>query len=259
MRTWPVAILLALAVMLSSCRGVLEKEYEYEEELHLDVDGSATVYVNASVPALVALRGADLDVDPDARLDRRRVRAIFEGPRVRVRTPTTSRRNGRRFVHVRVDADRIEDLQELAPFAWSTYSLARRDERIELRQVVGAPAGTPVGDVGWTGDELVAFRMHLPSEISYHNAPSRTVQRGNILEWEQKLGERLEGRPLDIQAHMATQSILYSTLLLFGATIVAAAAAFGLVIWWMARKGGIGRLRGISSSSPARSPSRHPS
>ena len=246
MRTSSVAMLLALAVMLSSCRGVLKKEYEYEEELYLDVNGSAALYVNASLPALVALRGADLEVDPEARFDRRRVRAVFEGPGVRVRTPTTSRRNGRRFVHVRVDVDRVEDLPKLAPFAWSNYSMIRRDDRIEFRQVVGAPAAKPVGDVGWTGAELVAFRMHLPSEISYHNAPSRTVQRGNILEWEQPLQERLKGAPLDIQAHMATRSILYSTLLLFGATIVAAAAAFALVIWIIKRSGNRIQEAGLS-------------
>jgi hypothetical protein len=242
-----VAVVIVLAIAASSCRGVLKKEYEYEEELYLDLDGSATLYVNASVPALVALRGVDLDTNPRARFDRQRVRAIFEGPHVTVRTPTSSRRNGRRFVHVRVDADRLADLQALAPFAWSTYSMRRRDEVIEFRQIVGAPAAKPVGDVGWTGGELVAFRMHLPSRIPYHNAPSGDVRRGNILEWEQPLAERLKGARLDIQAHMATQSILYSTLLLFGGTILAAAATFALVIWLIARKG---RTSQVATSRP---------
>jgi hypothetical protein len=233
----PWVVVLALAVAASSCRGVLKKEYEYEEELYLDLDGSATLYLNASVPALVALRGVDLDVNPAARFDRQRVRAIFEGPNVTVRTPTTSRRNGRRFVHVRVDVDRLSDLQRLAPFAWSTYVMARRGDAFEFRQVVGASAAKPVGDVGWTGAELVAFRMHLPSEIEFHNAPSKKVERGNILEWEQPLRERLKSAPLDIQARMATQSILYSTLLLFAGTAVAALATLGLVIWWISRKG----------------------
>jgi len=229
--------LLALSVAASACRGVLKKDYEYEEELYLDLDGSATLYVNASVPALVALRGVDLDVNPRARFNRARVRSIFEGPGVVVRTPTTSRRNGRRFVHVRVDAGSLADLQTLAPFAWSTYALTRRDDQVLFRQIVSAPARKEVGDVGWTGAELVAFRMHLPSRIAYHNAPSKEVQRGNILEWEQPLVERLKGTPVDIQAHMAPQSILYSTLLLFGGTILAAAAAFAIVIWLIARKG----------------------
>jgi hypothetical protein len=237
MRVTLVAVLIAAAVLASACRGVLKKEYEYEEELYLDLDGSATLYVNASVPALVALRGIDLDTNPRSRFARERLRESYEGPGVTVRTPTTSRRSGRRFVHVRVDAERLADLQKLAPFAWSTYSMRRRDDVIEFRQLVGAPVARIVGDVGWTGEELVAFRMHLPSRIPWHNAPAGTVQRGNILEWEQPLRERLKGAPLDIRAHMATQSILYSTLVLFGGTVVAAAASFAVAIWWMARKG----------------------
>jgi hypothetical protein len=236
MRAPWAAIVLALVVAGSSCGGVITPEYEYEEELFLDLDGSATVYVNASVPALVALRGADLDIDPRSRFDRRRVRAVFEGPNVDVSTPTTSRRNGRRFVHVRVAAERLADLQKLAPFAWSSYTFARRGEVMEFRQVVGGSAGRRVGDVGWTGKEIVAFRMHLPSRIPYHNSKA-TVQRGNILEWEQPLTVRLAGTPLAIEAHMETESILSRTLLLFATTIVAAAFAFALVLWWIARKG----------------------
>jgi hypothetical protein len=228
--------LLAAVVFAAACGGVLKKEYEYEEELYLDLDGSATLYVNASVPAFVALRGADLDVNPRSRFDRDRVRAIFAGPNVEVSTPTTTRRNGRRFMHVRVEATNLADLQRLAPFAWSSYRLERRAEMLEFRQVVGPPAGKDVGDVGWTGGELVAFRMHLPSKIPFHNARDG-VQRGNILAWEQPLRERLKGTPIAIQAHMETESILARTLLLFGSTIVAAALAFALVLWWIARKG----------------------
>jgi hypothetical protein len=236
MRLPSVALLVALAVAVSACGGVLKKEYEYEEELYLDLDGSATVYVNASIPSLVALRGVDLDVNPRARFDRRRVRAIFEGPNVDVASVSSSRRHGRRFVHVRLEAADVGALQTVAPLSWSTYRLTRRDEVMEYRQVVGAAAAREVGDVGWTGSELVAFRMHLPSKIPFHNAKG-PIRRGNILEWEQPLVERLNGVPLDMQAHMETQSILARTLLLFGSTIVAAALAFALVIWAISRKG----------------------
>jgi hypothetical protein len=236
MRVWCVALLF-VSIVSAGCRGVLRKEYEYEEEMYLSLDGSATVYVNASVPALVALRGVDLNVDPAARLDRAKVRALLAGPGVFVRTPTTSRRDGRRFVHVRVDVDNVRTLGRIAPFAWSEYRFDRRDEAFEYRQVVGASARKPVGDVGWDGSEIVAFRMHLPSEIAFHNAPSRRVERGNIVEWEQPLAARLEGKPLDLQVHMETESILYRTLLLFGASIVAVAATFALALWWIARRG----------------------
>ena len=106
------------------------------------------------------------------------------------------------------------------------------------RQTVGAPAARAVGDVGWTGTELVAFRMHVPSKVDYHNAPSRRIERGNIVVWEQPLADRLEGEPLDFEVHMQPETILYTTLLLFGSTIVAAVVAFAVAIWWMARRGG---------------------
>jgi hypothetical protein len=216
---------------------VLKKEYEYEEELYLGLDGSATVNINTSVAALVALRGVDLDVNPRARLDRDRVRALFQGPDVRVSRVGTGRLGGRRFVYVSLDVADVRQLPRLAPLAWSSYRFDRQNDVYEFRQVVGPSAGKDVGDVGWTGRELVAFRMHIPSKIPFHNAPSKITERGNILSWEQPLSERLKGTPIEMRVQMETQSILSRTLLLFGSTIVAAAMTFAVVLWWVARRG----------------------
>jgi len=232
--------LLAAWLLSAACgggSGLLGKEYEYEEQLRLDVDGSARMDLSSSVAALVALRGFDLDMDPAAEGDREKVRALFAGPGVRVRSVRVSRRDGRRFVHVRIDVDDIRQLSRLAPFSWSRYRFDRRENLLEFRQAVGPSAAKPVGDVGWDGNEVVAFRMHIPSVIVFHNAPSRRVERGNILEWEQPLSDRIEGTPVDVQVNMEPDSILYTTLLLFGSTIVLAAVAFGVVIWRVARHG----------------------
>jgi hypothetical protein len=148
-----------------------------------------------------------------------------------------SRRDGRRFVHVSVDVDDVRTLARIAPLAWSSYRFDRASDSVEYRQVVGPPRGKAVGDVGWTGNEIVAFRIHVPSRIEFHNTPTHRVERGNILEWQQSLRERLNGTPLDMRVQMQPQSILASTLLLFGSMIVAAAAVFGVVIWWVARRG----------------------
>ena len=83
----------------------------------------------------------------------------------------------------------------------------------------------------------MAFRLHVPSRISFHNAPSKTVERGNIVIWEQPLEARLRGEPVDIRVVMARESILASTLTLFGAMIVLAALTFGAVIWLVMRRG----------------------
>ena len=129
--------------------------------------------------------------------------------------------------------DDIRRLGEAAPFAWSTYEFARTDSQYLYTQTIGAAAGKPAADAGWDGREIVAFRLHLPSKIEYHNTGADNLRRGNILVWEQPLTDRLRGVPLLLDARMETQSILYTTLWLFGVTFVAVAAAV-----WNRRGGG---------------------
>ncbi|MCC7180723.1 MAG: hypothetical protein IT177_20255 [Acidobacteria bacterium] len=228
-----------IALLLAAACGVnpLSRKYEYEEEVYVDLDGSATVYVNASVPALVTLRGVDLPVDPAARLDRQDVRAFFESPVTSVANVTTSRRDGRRYVHVRIEVDDIRRMGEAPAFAWSSYRLTAGDASVEYRQAVGPAAGRGVADVGWQGSELVAFRLHLPSRVTFHNSPTREIRRGNIIVWEQLLAERQKGVPIEIDVRMDSESILASTLLLFGTMIVLVAITFVLFIWFIKRRG----------------------
>jgi hypothetical protein len=245
-----IVLLVAAAGAASSGCGVFGRDYEYEEELSLSIDGSATITVNASVVALVALRGAPFEPDPAARPDADRVRGLFAGPGVEVRTPKFSRRAGREFVHVRVDVPDVRQLTRVALFSWSSYQFEQSGEAFVFRQVVGKPSGRPVGDVGWNGEELVAFRMHIPSKVLFENA-STDVQRGNILAWEQRLTDRLAGAPIDLHVEMAPESILYSTLLLFGATIVAAAAVFAAAVWWLIRRGARSLAEVTAAPTPA--------
>ena len=228
---------LALAVTNAACGGTsLFRQYEYEEELYVSLDGSATVYVNTSVAALDALRGATLSTSPTARVDRDAVRAFYTSPDTHVTWVRESRRQGRRFVHVRLDADDITRLSIAPPFAWSSYAFRREGDEFVYKQTVGAPAARAVGEVGWNGRELVAFRLHLPSKINFHNTGT-DVRRGNILVWEQPLADRLHGAPLVLDARMQTQSILFRTLWLFGVTFVTVVVAFVAVIWWVLRRG----------------------
>jgi len=230
-------VILVSVWCLSACATITSRKYEYEEEIFLDLDGSATIYVNASVPALVALRGATLPVDPAARLDRQLVRGFYETPVTSVGSVTASRREGRRYVHLRLDVPDITRLHEATPFAWSSYRYQERDGRFELAQVMGKAAGQEVGQVGWEGDELIAVRVHLPSRVTFHNSPSRTIERGNIVVWEQLLADRRKGVPLEIEVRMETESILIRTLLLFGAMALLVVATFAGVIWYVRSRG----------------------
>src|SRR5262249_43748713 len=117
------------------------------------------------------------------------------------------------------------------------YRFEREGDVFVFQQDVGAAAGRAVGDVGWTGREMVAFRLHVPSKIPWHNAGEPNLRRGNILVWEQRLADRLQGKPLVLDAQMETQSILYRTIWLFGGTLVAVGITFALVIWWVVRRG----------------------
>src|SRR5262245_61217370 len=225
----------ALMAATTACGPGLFRQYEYEEEMYLSLDGSATVYVSASVAALNALRGTAFDARPNALVDRAAVRAFYDTPSTRVTWVRSSRRSNRLFVHVRLDVDDVRRLSETAGFRWSRYSFRREDNLYLYQQTIGAAAGGESDSVGWTGREVVAFRLHLPSKIAYHNTGTG-VRRGNILVWEQALAERRRGEPLTLDARMETQSILYRTLWLFGSTALAVAATFVAVIWWVLRK-----------------------
>lgn len=238
----------AVAFAVAGCgSGLFYKQYEYEEDVTLSLDGSATIVVNTSIPALAMLRGLDLSLDPAVRFnaERDKIRAAYQSPVTRVNVRPPWRRAGRRFVQVRVEVDDIRRLPEVAPFAWSKYELVEKGGHHIFTQSVGESAFRPgsLPNVGWNGQEIVAFRLHLPSQILDHN--SRTldtdepeeVQRGNILRWEQHLSDRLDGKPIRIEVRMDSQSILYRTLWLFAGAFAAAIALIGGLLWWTIRKG----------------------
>jgi hypothetical protein len=146
---------------------------------------------------------------------------------------------------VRLDVDDVTRLGGVAPFAWSKYQFTRNGDQFEYLQTLGAAAEKDVGNVGWNGGETVAFRLHLPSKIRYHNT-KREVGRGNILVWEQSLADRLHSVPVAYDANgrngafdarIDAQSILYTTLWLFGTTFAAVALAFCALVVWIVRKG----------------------
>jgi len=237
--------------------GLLSPQYEYEEDLTLTLDGSATLVVNASIPALIALHGLPLDPDPRMRADetRRRLREVYTSPQAEVLRVNTWTKYGRRFVGVRLRIPDIRALPRAAPFAWSSYDLHQENGHHVLRHTLAAPASSAGGkrDFGWKGNELVAFRVHLPSRVLFYNARDvddprriRTIDRGNIITWEQRLADRLENKPIAwaqdktpgvMEIRMDSQSILHRTLWLFAFAFTAAVAAIALLIWLTLRRG----------------------
>ncbi len=232
------ALLVAGCLAAAGCRGGgFLRQYEYDEDIYLSLDGSATIYLNGSLPAIAALRGYDLDLSPSARFDRDRITSLYASPGVRVVRVTSSRRQGRRYAHVRLEVDDVRKLGMAPAFSWASVRLERMGELYRYREDVAASANRKVGDVGWDGSELVAFRLHLPSKIAYHNAGKDNLLRGNILLWEQPLTARLAGDRLEMEARMEPTSILYRTLWLFAGSLLAALSVLAAIIWWVVKRG----------------------
>jgi hypothetical protein len=237
------AVWLIALVLATGCRNPLGRQYEYEEQLYLAVDGSATVIVNTSIPALVALRGLAIDPAARAGLDRERVRTLFVSlgcADVRVGQPWV--RRGRRFVQVRLAVKHVDEFKSCGPLAWSTYRFERTQDGIYYEQVVGAPTAGTIGPVNWDGSELVGFKLHAPSRIYFHNVKrledgsNGEPDRGNILTWEQRLADRRAGQPIRMEVRMGGESILFRTLWLFAGAFLAAVSVLALIIWLTIRR-----------------------
>jgi hypothetical protein len=243
--------LLSGVCLAAACTNPFGRHYEYEEEVFLDVDGSAAATVNTSLHALAALRG--LSVGPlTERPDRDRARDVLTRagcPVTRVGRPWT--RGGRHFLQVHLEVDDIRALSTCPLLAWSTYSLTPKDDGLRFEQRVGPPANgsgevpKPAGITPntWTGAEIVAFRLHVPSRVRYHNVrrlddgTAGEMERGNIATWEQTLGDRLAGKPMVLEIEMDADSILGRTLWLFFGSLAAAIATLAAAVWLMRRRG----------------------
>jgi hypothetical protein len=256
MRAATVAIV--LAALVAACNGgsgPLGPEYEYEEDLTLSLNGSGTLVVNASVPALVALRGLPLNADPRARGDqlKQQIEDLYTSPYSKVGRISTWTRHDRRFVGIHLAVTDIRSLPQTAPFSWAHNELHEQGEQIVFRERLSKPAATPdaLAKAGLTGDEIVAFRLHLPARIRFQNShyldrpDSRPASRGNILTWEQRLGQRMRGEPIAyaedrssdvMEVRMDRESILYRTLWLFGLAFVAALLVIAGLIWMTMRR-----------------------
>jgi hypothetical protein len=84
---------------------------------------------------------------------------------------------------------------------------------------------------------LAAVRFHLPSKVYAHDNADGGVARGNIVTWREDLARAAAGAPLAFGATIDRRSILYTTVGLFGASILLALAVLALAVYLTMRKG----------------------
>jgi hypothetical protein len=233
-----LAVVAALGIA-AACTSPFGRQYEYEEQLDLDVDGSATLTVNASIPALIALRGLPVN----AAMDRDALAQVVE--RAGCHEPRVGRpwsRRGRRFAQIRLAVDDVRDLPACALVSWSSYAFAPEDGAIRYVQEIGAAAGGDPGPVNWDGSEIVGFKLHLPSRILFHNVKrledgaNGSPDRGNILAWEQYLADRRASQPLRMEVRMDSESILLHAVRLFIGALTTAVAVLAGTVWLVVRR-----------------------
>ncbi len=129
-------------MLAAACTTLLPRQYEYDEEVNLSLDGSATVYVNGSVPAFVALHGIDLDTRPTARLDRAAVRRFFTSEVVVGHAPQRVASQRAPVHSPRLAVSDVRRLSQAAPFSWATYSMQRRGDQYVYMQTRGRSGRT---------------------------------------------------------------------------------------------------------------------
>jgi hypothetical protein len=244
--------LAAVLLFVGGLRGCLT--YEYEHEFWLKVDGSGTVYVTGRPDLWAVFKGVGPATDADGTATRDAVRAVFERSGLRVNRLRLTRRRGRPYVFVSADFDDVNRLSGSPAFPDLALRLTRQGDRLRLeggwhRPTAADRAATP-GPAAADRDGLMAVRFHLPSKIYEHSHAADGVERGNIVGWRQELADAIAGRPLDFAVLMDERSILFSTVALFGTSVVLAllilASAFALV----ARRGRKGPAAG--SGPPVR-------
>jgi hypothetical protein len=227
---WLVVLLAAGAL-----RGCVA--YEFEQEFWIRVDGTGSVNVTATPELWRAFKGVDLPQDP-----RDAVRRLFESSGLQVRRVTLTSREGRPYLFVSADFRDVNTLAGTPAFPDLRLTFKEAGERIDLEGSWAAvpPRGDPESP---RRDGLLAVRFHLPSKIYSHRNAFGGVERGNILGWREEVAAGLSGQPLAFGALLDRRSILWSTVSLFAAAIVAALLILGGTVYLVAR---VGRHRAVT-------------
>lgn len=208
--------------------------YEYGEEIYLETDGSGEIHINGSRELFAALRGVGGSPDPDF-VTVNTLRRFYESPDLKVVSVKGSRREGRAYFHVRGRFQDINRLSHHPAFRGRQLRLEQQAETLRFRAEIVGGEMVP-GVRGLRDDDLVAFRIHFPSPVHYHNSRSG-VERGNIVVWQQTVAAHLKGEPLVLEARFDRLTVLAATLMLFGAAVGLVVLVLGAAIYAMLRLG----------------------
>jgi hypothetical protein len=215
------AILAFLVLGASACA-----DYEYEEEVFLEADGSGRMRVSGSKEILQAVHGLD-------RADASAMRSRIEGEGIEISSLRETERDRRAFLHLEALFEDWNSLCLSPIFHRRRCRLQIGEDEIALESSLPAPARQAPGV---PPDAILALRFHLPGTVRFHNVPER-FERGNILSWEISTRDYLRGEALVAEARFDRQTILKRTIWMLLAAVSAVLAAVVLSILLMVRRG----------------------
>jgi hypothetical protein len=218
----PTFTLLVLAI-LTGCT-----QYEYQEDLYLEVDGSGEIWLSGSKDLIGLLYGIDGNADDTV------LKELFESPSLQVVSVKRSQRRGRSFFNIRARFEDLTLLSDHPAFPGRRYRLGRGDRFVELAadipgtRLMEAPPRIDGGPM--------RFRIHFPSPVHHHNSDTG-VERGNIITWEQPIAKHLEGEPLHMVARFDRRTVLAATLMILAVAIGLAVLIIVISLYVLVRIG----------------------
>ena len=230
--------LLAVVFALAGCRALVPQQDQYEEELYLALDGSATHVRQRLRPRTRGAAGAGSGPgSAEAPLDRRRVRELYESPVTHV---TRSARH----------AARVAGSCTCASTCRTCGGFPRRIRLHGPRTGCVAPATSTSTSRSLAPRQGVtsatrggAARKSWRSACTCRARFATTMRRRRWLSvatsWcgssRSRIGSRASRSHIEVRIDI--ESILYRTLWLFGVMIVVVVTLFAGLLWWIVRKG----------------------
>jgi len=207
--------------------GCTRYDYEYQEEFHLNTDGSGQLHIRGSQELLTALYEVSESSPPEVVADE--LRRVFDGPDLAVSSVSHAPFGSRVFFHIR---GRFEDLKQLSrhsAFSGRRFWLGPEEEHLRFEADIPGRYRSSEKEPIYR-DGVMAIHVHLPSPVRHHNSELE-VKRGNIIGWEREVADYFEGRPLHLEVAFDRRTVLATTftILILSVGFVATAVT-GLLI-----------------------------
>ncbi len=199
--------LLSVLFAVIAATGCTRYHYEYEEEFHLNIDGSGQLRISGSQELLAALYEVSESSPPEVVSDD--LRSLFDGPDLEVSSVSHASFGGRPFFHIRARFEDLKQLSRHSAFSGRRFWLGPEDEHMRFEADIPGRYGSSEKEPIHR-DGVMAFLVHLPSPVRSHNSELE-VKRGNIIGWEYEVADFFDMLDIRFFWYYNNQKVIPST------------------------------------------------